>query len=107
MVAVSEVIAAGVQNVTTVTLADYDIEQQNYSSNFMPNTYSNIRFRPQNIDRWRRGMYQIPGIENPDATIDYYVPPGVTNNAAWVEGIATNYHVLSQADWLTKFYAAQ
>ncbi|MGF6309479.1 hypothetical protein ABIB82_003923 [Bradyrhizobium sp. i1.8.4] len=51
------VVAAGMSNCVRVDLADYDIEQQNYSGNFMPGIYANIRTWPQNIDRWRRGIY--------------------------------------------------
>lgn len=101
---VEQVIAAGVNNCVTVQLADYDIEQQAYSGGFMPNTYANVRLRPQNIARWRAGIYQIPGFLASDGSIYYYVPSGVTNTPTWVASVATNYRVISQADWMAKFY---
>jgi hypothetical protein len=98
------VFAAGVGNCVTVDLADYDIEQQNYSGNFMPNTYGNVRLRPENIKRWRAGICQIPGILSSDGNIYFYVPVGVTNTAAWVASLAPNYRVITQAAWMTMFY---
>jgi hypothetical protein len=101
---VAQVFAAGLANCVTINLADYDVEQQNYSGNFMPNTYANVRLRPENIARWRAGIYQIPGILASDGNIYFYVPEGVTNTSAWVASVAPNYRVLTQAAWNTMFY---
>lgn len=98
------VIASGADNCVTIQLADYDIEQQNWSGSFMPNTYANIRLRPENIARWRAGIYQIPGILSPDGNIYYYVPAGVTNTAAWVASLQSNYRVITQEAWMAMFY---
>lgn len=102
---VSQVIASGVANCMTVALADPDYEQANWSPTYDPTTFANIRLRPQNIARWRQGIYQIPGFLDSDGNIYYYVPPGVTNNAAWISSLASNYRVLSQTAWLAKYYS--
>jgi hypothetical protein len=100
-----QVIAAGLANCTTVSIADYDIEQQNWSGNFMPNTEANIRGRPENIDRWRRGIYQIPGILSADGNVYFYLPDGVSTTAAWVASVSPNYKLLPKDQWNAKFYS--
>ena len=99
----AEVIEAGVDNCEVLDIAPNDSFPTPWSSTeFQTETFFNTRLRFHS-DKWRKGVYQIPGIGSGGLTY-YYLPTGTESRAAWVAGLSTTYRVMSKADWLEMFY---
>jgi len=78
------------------------------SSGFDPEVWveSTLTAPGDHESEWMR-VLQIPGIERPDQPghVDFYVSPEFADRAAWVDGLAPEYHVMTdEAAWIAAYY---
>lgn len=100
----SEVIDAGVDNCNLFRLAPSDSTPTPWSSADLPTeAFYNIRLR-QYADKWRRGIYQIMGVDSGGYTY-YTLPLGKESRESWVLGLSSAYRVVNRATFNSMFYS--
>lgn len=99
----ADVIDAGVENCTKFQLAPSDSVPTPWSSTDLPcEQFYNIRLR-NHADKWRKGIYQIMGIDS--GGLSYYtLPPGKEARESWVLGLSASYRVVDRATFNSMFY---
>lgn len=100
----SEVIEAGVDNCEVFEIAPGDSFPTSWSSTeLQTEAYHNIRLRFHS-DKWRRGIYQIPGIDHTDGLTYFYLPAGMESRESWLLSLSPSWRVISKSAWLAMFY---
>ena len=54
--------------------------------------------------QWQSDLMHIPGIDHSDGKTYFYMPSGTGSRQSWVEGLSSNFVVVSEATWNTMFY---
>lgn len=49
-------------------------------------------------------LLQIPGIQDANGHSYFYIPDGLPDRTAWIQGLSVNWHVMTKAAWLAKYY---
>lgn len=53
---------------------------------------------------WHRRIFNAVGIEDANGQTYFYIPAGYPDKSAWIESLSPNWHVMSEAAWLAKYY---
>lgn len=69
-----------------------------------PIVYDILLRTQNNLDDWVNRVYGIPGIVHTDGKTYFYMPSGTESRQSWVQGLDSNYVVVSYATWVSMFY---
>lgn len=101
-----QVISAGVANVETVQMCPGSSYPETWSGTLLQTDalYDQEFLFPADANAWRARIYQIVGIDDSDGLTYFYMPAGTESRQAWLLSLSTTYRVLSEADWIARFY---
>lgn len=98
----AEIFEAGIANCTPELLAEPRLGTR--ASGWIMAFHEQQFLSKDTVIDWCGRIYQIPGIDHADGKTYWYTPSGTESRSPWIEGLSSDWEVVSKSTWDNLFY---